>query len=773
MIFLLSVLTAAALTLVASRALTRWPQLLLRRWRTPIPYLAATSGLLALAAPGAPTGHEVTDLAYRAVFASLLVLAAARARRWAWMLAAGATLVGDHASLVALPVAAALGLAVATGSGPRPGRTFGALIGVAIAQGALRLQWAHPAGASAVLAGGVFLVLSISHLSTRGRRTRRRVFLAAGTLLVLGLAAAGLYGAAAWSVRRQVDAGLADARSALSLAGAGQIRASSAALRSGRAELAVVAHRTGAWWTKPAQAVPIVAQNVATVDVAVAQARSVLAHASSLLSSARARDLCMSGGSVNLGLMRALAPQVRSGLAAVNQASATLAGLDSPWLISPLRSRLDRFRSELSKTRSGEATLNAALAEVPGILGGDGPRKWLLVVLDNSELRGGGGFIGDVGSIDTRGGHISLASMENVIDLVAPPGGATITGEAEYMKRYGWLSPGSDFQDDAHSPDFPTDARVLEQVYRQSGGTPVDGVIGIDPFGLASLLELTGPVSVSEWPVPISAANAVPVLLHDQYLRLTGTPRQNFLVDLARAVFSHLTNSVLPGPATLARDLGPAAAGRHIQLYSNDSGEERFFGAIDSSGAMAPVRGDFLELATHNFSLDKGDWYLTRDLNYSVRYDQATGAVNATLRVLIHNSAPTQGEPAYVLGGSVTPPGYDKQWVNIYTPLSLASARSGTAPLSMAGGRELSRHVYSAFLTVPAGGSVTLTMQLYGFLDRSGPYRLTVGYQPAPHPDGLTVSLESAGSSPAGASGPGRGRTWNRSMSRPVLIRAG
>ena len=37
------------------------------------------------------------------------------------------------------------------------------------------------------------------------------------------------------------------------------------------------------------------------------------------------------------------------------------------------------------------------------------------------------------------------------------------------------------------SPNFPVTAQVIQQLYPQSGGDDVDGVIAIDPFGLASI----------------------------------------------------------------------------------------------------------------------------------------------------------------------------------------------------------------------------------------------------------------------------------------------
>ena len=47
----------------------------------------------------------------------------------------------------------------------------------------------------------------------------------------------------------------------------------------------------------------------------------------------------------------------------------------------------------------------------------------------------------------------------------------------------------------------------------------VDGVMSVDPEGLAALLRLTGGVDVADWPETITADNVVDVTLRDAYLK--------------------------------------------------------------------------------------------------------------------------------------------------------------------------------------------------------------------------------------------------------------
>src|SRR5207253_7315607 len=88
-----------------------------------------------------------------------------------------------------------------------------------------------------------------------------------------------------------------------------------------------------------------------------------------------------------------------------------------------------------------------------------------------------------------------------------------VTGPPAFFERWKTFNPAQAWQQVNVSPDFPTTARLIAELYPQSGGAPVDGVIAVDPPGLAAMLTLTGPVSVPGWPVPITSANVVHVTL--------------------------------------------------------------------------------------------------------------------------------------------------------------------------------------------------------------------------------------------------------------------
>jgi hypothetical protein len=311
------------------------------------------------------------------------------------------------------------------------------------------------------------------------------------------------------------------------------------------------------------------------------------------------------------------------------------------------------------------------------------------------------------------------------------------------------VDPKRPFANANSSPHFPSVAQALASLYRQSGGRPVDGVVAVDPIGLAALLQAVGPVQVKEWPVPIAAENAVSILLFEQYVRYQGDERIDFLSKVTDAVWQRLTTST-PGVLGLATALSPALAGKHMQVSSLHPAEEGVLDRLGVNGAMAPMWGDFLGMVTQNGSGNKMDWFLRRAVDYRARFDPGSGRLTSTVRISLQNLAPSGGLPPYILGSALDPPrpyGVNRVYLSIYTPLGLTGARIDGRSTTVESDSERERNVFSVFVTIPPGGTATVEVDLRGRIDRpdeDGPYHLDVHRHPFLAPDTVTTSLELA-----------------------------
>lgn len=461
------------------------------------------------------------------------------------------------------------------------------------------------------------------------------------------------------------------------------------------------------------------------------------------------------GGRVPLAEVRRITPTLESGANALSQALARIRGLDDPYLIGPVRDAIDKVERQLASA-NGEAQRGVAAAKIgPAVLGGDGIRHYLLVIQNNAESRATGGFVGNFGLMTAQDGKVSIGELQRTAvwnSAMARAGQPMGDAPADYHARYDQFAPEYTLQNVNISPDFPSVASFLMSLTPEAGLGPVDGVLAVDPFGLAALLELTGPVDVQGWPTPIDADNAVDVTLRDAYAFFERTPeRAEFLGDVAQTVVDEATSGGLGRPARIARVLGGAAHEGHLIVALARPEEQKLAEDLGVSGRMVPPRSDAVAVTTSNIAANKIDFYLQRNVNYRVQLDpnldQDRARADSRLTVQLENTAPPEGLPRIVIGPYLPErfqAGENRTILSLYSPLVLTGATLDGNPVDVIPGVERSRNVYSLVASVPARTSQMLTANFGGVvrLRPGGWYEVDIGHQPTVRPDLLRVSVE-------------------------------
>jgi hypothetical protein len=261
-------------------------------------------------------------------------------------------------------------------------------------------------------------------------------------------------------------------------------------------------------WSRPAWVVPIVGQNLRALRTAAVEGQR-LAASGKALTSASLDSVRPNNGRVSLDEVEAATLPMIDAAEEVSDAYRRLRGARKAWVLPPLRGRLDRALVQLGRADSAADRARQILAELPSLLGANGLRRYF-VVQTAAELRGSGGFLGNYAEITADHGQLALVKIGRTQQLndASDPRSRRLVGPPDYVSRYGRFAPERFWQNVNVSPEFPTDATVIANLYPQSGGQPVDGVLAVDPTGLANLLCLTGPINVAEWPEPITPDNA-------------------------------------------------------------------------------------------------------------------------------------------------------------------------------------------------------------------------------------------------------------------------
>ncbi|MGI8686358.1 MAG: DUF4012 domain-containing protein, partial [Acidimicrobiales bacterium] len=675
-------------------------------------------------------------------------LLAVRARASTVLIAAAAVAVmsvGSPQPALAFAAAGAAAAAALTG-GRSPLAT--ALVGAAVVNAALRLRLPGSSPVEVVAALAVLAPVAASGWRTLERTARRRgerAAVAAGALVgVVGLLGVVALAAARPGMERALDH--AD-RGVDAARGADRVRADRELDAAGRA-FGGAGRTLGAWWARPALAVPVLGAHLRALRV-VADTGTDLADAGrQVADAADLGGLRIEDGRVPLDRVAALQGPLGRASAQVGAAVGRLDRARSVWLAPPVS---DRLAANVTRLRAAAGSLRSSrdvVAVLPRLLGAERPRRWFLAMQTPSEARGSGGFVGNYGEIEAVDGRLELARFGRIDELNAGGDASTrvLDGPADVLARYDRFETATTWQNVTLSPDFPSVTKVIAGLYPQSGGRPVEGVIAVDPAGVAAVLRLTGPLVVPPWPEPLTAANAERILLYEQYVRLPHPERIDFLGAATQLLWERLTTGPLPSTTRVLAALGPAVAGKHIMVSSVDGAEDAVLELAGITGRLAPVGGsDALAVVTQNANGNKIDWFLRRSIDYRPTYDRTTGALSARLTVTLDNAAPPAGLPDYLIASGTTPPlpaGTNRVYLSVYTPLGLGAARVNGEAVALESETELGRRVYSAYVDIPPQGRTVVQLDLTGALRPGSPYALGVHAQPMVHPDRMSVHLD-------------------------------
>lgn len=724
-----------------------------RRARTAT-FTAVVVGVALLAgftSEAAPTGLDNADFVWRAGLAAVAAYLAGTARRWTWFLPAGvaAAVAGDVVALACAAGAVAVGFwsVVAETRSRARGAAAGGL-------GAVALLSAEPVafhGATALLTIAALLPLAVSGYRNLGRRHQAAVRKAAaiggavvGLLLVGALLGLVSVGRDLTDGARLIDEGIVAARDADDDLAGERLQQAARHLTSADSTLT-------SWFVAPARVLPLIGPNIDAVESLAREAGKVARVTSAAADSADVDELRFVGGRLDPQAVAAMEEPLEETVDALDGLVTTVDTSDSPWLASPLADRLERLRGQLDDALPDAELALSTVRTAPNMLGASGPRRYLVLFTTPVEARGRTGFPGNFAELLVENGQLSMPRFGRISELEQggiPGPQRRLSGPPDYVARYGRFDVAETWRNLTMGADFPSVGAAIQELYPQSGGQPIDGVVAIDPIGLAGLLRYTGPVEIAGLPEPLTADNAAAFLMLNQYVQFTDvSQRVDLLEEVARTTFERLTSADLPSPSDVSEDLDPVADGGHIQVMPFDPTEYLFFETYGLTGSMSEVQDghDLLAVTSSNAGGSKIDLFLERRLGYDVTWDPESGRVAGTITATLTNGAPAEGLPDYVIGNVIgLPRGTNRSFVSIYTPHDVAEARVGGQPASIESAQEAQRNVYSTFVDIPPGESVTIELDVRGTVEGDS-YRLDIDQQPLATPEEAEVAVAVAG----------------------------
>jgi hypothetical protein len=377
-------------------------------------------------------------------------------------------------------------------------------------------------------------------------------------------------------------------------------------------------------------------------------------------------------GMFDLQVFADAAPLLQDASRALNSAGDLADKIDTTATVAQIGTSVDQVKALVAQARDAVGGLNTAAKLIPPMLGGSEPRSYLLLSLNNSELRAAGGIPGAVAVVNVDRGKIQLGALSSANELgeyAVPPLPLT-TEEGTLFNE----TMGTYLQNVTSTPNFARSAELARAMWEQSTGQTVDGVITLDPVATGYLLGATGPIDAGAG-VSLTSENAADFLLSGVYSTFIEPAAQDrFFATVTGTVFTAVTSGRADAPALIAA-LTRGAEESRVRLWSAREVEQAeliglpIAGELPASTDNSTAFGVYLNDATGG----KMDYYLSSSVGIASAICRNDGRPNFEVKVRLTSSAPLDAAnslPSYVTasGNFGVTPGNIGTNVFVYAP---------------------------------------------------------------------------------------------------------
>jgi len=265
-------------------------------------------------------------------------------------------------------------------------------------------------------------------------------------------------------------------------------------------------------------------------------------------------------------------------------------------------------------------------------------KTYLVLFQNNTELRPGGGFIGNIGLLKFEEGKLKEITVEDVYtadgqlkEKIEPPKqlAQLLTVDNFYLRDSNW------------NGDFEVNANLARDFLKKETGQDVDGVIAVDLTFVQNLLKATGSIKLTDYNEEITADNLFEK--GEYYSEVNffpgSTQKRDFFGALTRALISKMLADIaqIGEESKVSEDshfvevatvIKEALARKHLMMTFDDANLSAFAKAkgwnhplppasYDPTADLGETR-DFLALLEANLGANKVNRVVERKVGYEV-----------------------------------------------------------------------------------------------------------------------------------------------------------
>ena len=261
-------------------------------------------------------------------------------------------------------------------------------------------------------------------------------------------------------------------------------------------------------------------------------------------------------------------------------------------------------------------------------VGESGPKKYLLLFENNTELRPTGGFPGTYALADFSRGFLRELKVDDIYNIdgqakknIIPP------------SQIQHITPNWGARDANWFANFPDSAKKVMQFYTENDGGPaVDGVITLTPTVISRILDIVGPIELPNYDRTIDSVNFLSQIQEEvEYGDNRERPKQ-VLVDFAPKFLEKLSQQSKEKWLAIFKIFAEGIEQKQILAYFKNPALEKVVLENNFAGEVKKTDGDYLMIVHSNVKGSKTDAVIDNSYNLSSNVSD-DGTIEHTLRI--------------------------------------------------------------------------------------------------------------------------------------------
>jgi hypothetical protein len=320
-------------------------------------------------------------------------------------------------------------------------------------------------------------------------------------------------------------------------------------------------------------------------------------------------------------------PQITGLSANLKLASLNLEKINRIGVLYPVYQDISDMKEVIDQASGILEETGPLIKLLPVLAGYPSESNYLILMLNNDELRPGGGFIGVYGLLDIENGEIKHLLTHDSYHLDMPAVGVWHMEPPEAIKKYmevqNWY-----LRDANWYPDWPSSALKVQEIYtgesRAIGENPRDftGIIGITPDFVSDLLDLVGPIEAGG--EVYTSENLQPLLQYSvevAYIEedISSWDRKEVINELLEKLKNRLMELGIDKLPALIEVMQDNAVSKDIQIYFTNPAWQSIANKMNvTSQVNKNANSDYILVTDANLAAFKTDAVVGKKIKYEV-----------------------------------------------------------------------------------------------------------------------------------------------------------